>query len=156
MQKSLMLFAIFLALLYTTVSAQDESEYERLHRESDIKRQAMVAEDLPLLDSEAEAFWDLYLEYRVADREIDDQRVELLRYFEEANDVFTDDEGNRIVTEALRIEIKRQELKQEFFEKFSLVLPGSKLIRYYQIESKLDAVKRYFWTSGVPFAPLSE
>ncbi len=156
MQKSLMLFAIFLALLYTTVSAQDESEYERLHRESDIKRQAMVAEDLPLLDSEAEAFWDLYLEYRVADREIDDQRVELLRYFEEANDVFTDDEGNRIVTEALRIEIKRQELKQEFFEKFSLVLPGSKLIRYYQIESKLDAVKRYFWTSGVQFVPLPE
>jgi len=156
MQKSLMLFAIVLSLLYTTVSAQDESEYERLHRESDIKRQAMVAEDLPLLDSEAEAFWDLYLEYRVADREIDDQRVELLRYFEEANDVFTDDEGNRIVTEALLIEKKRQELKQKFFEKFSLVLPGSKLIRYYQIESKLDAVKRYFWTSGVQLAPLPE
>ena len=156
MQKSLMLFAIFLALLYTTVSAQDESEYERLHRESDIKRQAMVAENLPLLDSEAEAFWDLYLEYRVADREFDDQRVELLGYFEEANEVFTDDEGNRIVTEALRIEIKRQELKQDFFEKFSLVLPGSKLIRYFQIESKLDAVKRYFWTSGVQLAPLPE
>jgi len=156
MQKSLIFFAIVLSLLHTTVSAQDESEYERLHRESDIERRAMVAENLLLLDSEAEAFWDLYLEYRVADREFDDQRVELLGYFEEANDVFTDDEGNRIVTEALRIEIKRQELKQEFFEKFSLVLPGSKLIRYYQIESKLDAVKRYFWTSGVQLAPLPE
>ena len=156
MQKSLIFFAIVLSLLNTTVSAQDESEYERLHRESDIKREAMVAENLPLLDSEAEVFWDLYLEYRVADREIDDQRVELLRYFEEANEVFTDDEGNRIVTESLLIEKKRQELKQKFFEKFSLVLPGPKLIRYYQIESKLDAVKRYFWTSGVPFVPLSE
>jgi hypothetical protein len=156
MQKFLILLAIVLSLLHTTVSAQDESEYERLHRESDIERQATVAENLPLLDSEADAFWDLYLEYRVADREIDDQRVELLRYFEEANEVFTDDEGNRIVIEALRIEIKRQELKQEFFEKFSLVLPGSKLIRYYQIESKLDAVKRYFWTSGVQLAPLPE
>ena len=156
MQKSLIFFAIVLSLQCTTVGAQDESEYERLHRESDIKRQAMVAENLPLLDSEAEVFWDLYLEYRVADREIDDQRVELLRYFEEANEVFTDDEGNRIVTESLLIEKKRQELKQKFFEKFSLVLPGPKLIRYYQIESKLDAVKRYFWTSGVPFVPLSE
>ena len=88
MQKSLIFFAIVLSLLNTTVSAQDESEYERLHRESDIKREAMVAENLPLLDSEAEVFWDLYLEYRVADREIDDQRVELLRYFEEANEAF--------------------------------------------------------------------
>ena len=156
MLKSFIFFTIVLSLLHTTVSAQDESDYERLHREADIKRQAMVAENLPLLDSEAEAFWDLYLEYRVADRVIDDQRVELPRYFEEANDVFTDDEGNRIVTEALLIEKKRQELKQEFFEKFSDVLPGPKLIRYYQIESKLDAVKRYFWTSGVEFAPLPE
>ncbi len=116
----------------------------------------MVAENLPLLDSEAEAFWDIYLEYRVADREIDDQRVELLLYFEEANDVFTDDEGKRIVMESLLIEKDRQALKDRFFNKFSLILPGSKLIRYYQIESKLDAVKRYFWTSGVPFVPLSE
>lgn len=156
MQIFLILFAIVLSLLHTTVSAQDESEYERLHRESDIERQAMIAENLPLLDSEAEAFWDLYLEYRVADREMDDQRVELIRHFEEADDVFTDDEGKRIVMEALRIEQQRQAFKQQFFEKFSLVLPGSKLIRYYQIESKLDAVKRYFWTSGVPMAPLAE
>ncbi len=156
MLKSFIFFAVVLSLLHTTVSAQDESEYERLHRESDIKRQAMVAENLPLLDSEAEAFWDLYLEYRVADREIDDQRVELMRYFEEANGVLTDDEGNRIVTEALLIEKNRQELKQKFFEKFSDVLLGPKLIRYYQIESKLDAMKRYFWTSGVQFAPLPE
>jgi hypothetical protein len=156
MQKSLIFFAIVLSLLHTTVIAQDESDYERTHRESDIERQAMIAENLPLLDSEAEPFWDLYLEYRVADREMDDQRVELLRYFEEAKEVFTDDEGMRIVMEALRIEKQRQALKEKYFEKFSLVLPGSKLIRYYQIESKLDAVKRYFWTSGVPFAPLSE
>ncbi len=107
MQKSLIFFAIVLSLLHTTVSAQDESEYERLHRESDIERRAMVAENLLLLDSEAEAFWDLYLEYRVADREFDDQRVELLGYFEEANEVFSDDEGIRIVTEALLIENKR-------------------------------------------------
>ncbi len=156
MQKSLIFFAIVLSLLYTTVSAQDESEYERLHRESDIERQAMVAENFPLLDSEAEAFWDLYLEYRVADREMDDQRVELLRYVEEADNAFTDDEGKRIVMESLRIEKQRQAFKQVYFEKFSLVLPGSKLIRYYQIETKLDAVKRYFWTSGIPLAPLAE
>ena len=156
MQKFLTLFVVVLSLQHTTVSAQDESEYERLHREADNKRQAMVAENLPLLDSEAEAFWDIYLEYRVADREFDDQRVELFRYFEEADEVFTDDEGKRIVTEALLIEKKRQELKQKFFEKFSRVLPGQKLFRYYQIETKLDGLKRYFWTNAVEFAPLPE
>jgi len=156
MQKSLFYFVLVLSLLHVTAGAQDESEYERLHREADIERQAMIAENLPMLDSEAEGFWDLYHEYRIADREMDDQRVELLGIVEEANEVFSDDEGNRIVIEALRIEKQRQALKQRFFERFSLVLPGSKLIRYYQIETKLDGVKRYYWTSAVPLAPASE
>ena len=156
MQKSLFYFVLVFSLLYITAGAQDESEYERLHREADIERQAMVAENLPLLDSEAESFWELYHEYRIADREMDDQRVELLGIVEEVNDVFSDDEGKRIVIDALRIERQRQALKQRFFERLSLVLPGSKLIRYYQIETKLDAVKRYYWTSGIPLAPASE
>jgi len=156
MQKSLFYFVLVLSLLHMTAGAQDESEYERLHREADIERQAMVAENLPSLDSEAERFWELYHEYRIADRDMDDQRVELLGIVEEANEAFSDDDGKRIVMEALRIERQRQALKQRFFERFSLVLPGSKLIRYYQIETKLDAVKRYYWTSGIPLAPVSE
>jgi hypothetical protein len=67
MQKSLFYFVLVFSLLYITAGAQDESEYERLHREADIERQAMVAENLPLLDSEAESFWELYHEYRIAD-----------------------------------------------------------------------------------------
>ena len=156
MRKSLFFCGIVLSLLHTTVGAQDQSEYEQLHREGDTLRQATVAENLPLSDSEAEAFWDLYLEYRVADKELDDQRVDLLRRFAESEDDVTDDEGILFVTESLRIEKQRQALKQSYLMKFSLVLPGSKLFRYYQIETKLDALKRNLWTSQVQLAPVSE
>jgi len=156
MLKPFIFFAVVLSLLHTTVSAQDQSEYERVHTEADIERQAIVAENLPLLDSEAEAFWDLYFEYRAADKEMGDQRVDLLRRLEKAEGDLTDDEGIRFVTEALRIENQRQELKQSYLMKFSLVLPGTKFFRYYQIETKLDALKRYFWTNVIELAPVPE
>jgi len=156
MNISLISSAVILSMLVTTVDAQDESEYEQLHRESDIERQAIVAENLPLLDSEAEVFWGLYLEYRTADREFDDQRVNLIGSIEGLMIDLADDEGLRLVTEALDIERKRQALKQSYLMKFSSVLPGAKLFRYYQIETKLDALKRYFWTSTIELVPLEE
>ena len=68
MQKSIVFYAVILLLLHTAADAQDQSEYEQLHRGVDITRQVIVAENLPLLDSEAEVFWDLYREYRIADK----------------------------------------------------------------------------------------
>ena len=156
MQKSYIFYAVALLTLNVTASAQDQSEYEQLHRESDIDRQAIVAESLPLLDSEAEAFWDLYLQYRAAHKDLDDQRMILLSRFEESMNDLTDDEGSRFVTDALRLEKQRQALRQSYLMKFSSVLPGAKLFRYYQIETKLDALKLHFWTSTIPLASETE
>ncbi len=156
MRKSLFFCGVVLSLLHTTVGAQDRSEYEQVRREADTLRQATVAENLPLSDSEEEAFWDLYVKYRAADKELDDQRVDLLGRLEESMNDLTDDEGNRLVTESLRIEKQRQALKQSYLMKFSSVLPGSKLFRYYQIETKLDALKLHYWTSTIPLASETE
>lgn len=156
MRKIYICSAFFFSLLGSPASAQEQSDYERLHRESDGLRREMVAEKLPLSDAEAEAFWSLYLEYRVAGKELDDQRVDLIRRLEESTDDLTDKDGKNLVMEALVIEEKRQSFKQNYLMKFSLVLPGSKLLRYYQIETKLDALKRYYWTSYVQFVPIAE
>lgn len=156
MRKSLHLCSVVIALLGTAASAQSQTEYELAHQEEEIERRATVAASLSLLDSEAEAFWDLYLEYRAADTRIDDQRADLMRRLAESFEDLAEDEGNRLVTEALRIEEQRQLLKKRYFEKFADVLPGQQLFRYYQIETKLDAKKRHEWTSIIPLVPVAE
>ena len=154
MRKSLFVCGLVVALLSTSTLSQ--TEYEVAHQQEEIERQAIVTENLPLLDSEAEAFWDLYLEYRAADKEMDDQRVNLMLRLTESYEDLADDEGNRLVTDALRLEEERQSLKKRYFKKFARVLPGQRLLRYYQIETKLDAQKRYDWTLIIPLVPLSE
>ena len=156
MRKSLFFCGVVVALLSTITSTLSQTKYELARQKEEIERQATVAANLPLLESEAEAFWDLYLEYRGADKEMDDQRANLMRRFAESYEDLAEDEGNRLVTDALRLEEQRQSLKRRFLEKFARVLPGQRLFRYYQIETKLDAAKRHDWTNIIPFVPVLE
>ena len=156
MRKSLFFYGVIVALLSSVTSAQNQSEYELAHEWEENERRATIAANLPLGDSEAEAFWDLYLEYRAADSELDDQRADLMRRFANSYEDLADDEGNRLVTDALTLEEQRQSLKKRFLEKFASVLSGQRLFRYYQIETKLDAKKRHDWTNMIPLVPVSE
>jgi len=156
MRKSLFFCGLVVALISTVTSAQIQTEYELAHQQEEIERQATVAANLPLLDSEAEAFWDLYREYRAADKEMDDQRANLMLRLAESYEDLAEDEGNRLVTDALKLEKQRQSLKKRYLDKFARVLPGQRLFRYYQIETKLDAQKRYDWTNIIPLVPVSE
>lgn len=156
MRWTAVICTILLLLVHHTVTAQGQTEYELQHQLAETQRQAMVAANLPLLDSEAEAFWALYLEYRAAAKEMDDKRLNLIRRYASSYDTLPSDEGKRLVTDALRVEEKRQSLKQRYLKKFARLLPGQRLFRYYQIETKLDAVQRQEWTRQIPLAPVSE
>ena len=156
MRRPVIFFTILLLLVNHSAGAQSQTEYELAHQLAETKRQAVVAASLPLLDSEAAPFWALYLEYRAAAKEMDDTRVNLIRRYADSYDALKSDEGKRLVTDALRVENKRQKLKQRYLKKFTRILPGQRLFRYYQIETKLDAMQRYDWTRQIPLAPVTE
>lgn len=156
MRKSLFFYGVVVALLSTLTSAQLELEYELAHEVEENERRATVAANLPILESEADVFWNLYLEFRAADKEMDDRRADLILRFAESYEDLAEDEGYRLVTDALALEEQRQLLKKSYFKKFADVLPSQRLFRYYQIETKLDAKKRYEWTSLMPSVPVSE
>lgn len=154
MFRIIAIFIVAMVLLSTTVMAQNQSEYELQHQVAEVERQAMVAANMPLLDSEAEAFWKIYLEYRAAVKGMDNRRLNLLRRFAGSLEDLGDKQGDSLVTDALRLEAQRQSLRKRYFKKFARVLEGKRLFRYYQIETKLDAMKRFAWTSQIPLAPV--
>ena len=156
MRKSLYLCSVVIALLGIAASAQSQTEYELAHQKEESERRATVAANVPLLESEADAFWNLYLEYRAADKKMDDQRANLMLSLAESYEDLTEDEGTGLVIDALELEEQRQLLRKSFFEKFAEVLPGQRLFLYYQIETKLDAKKRHEWTGFIPLVPVSE
>lgn len=156
MRAIVIVCGIVVALLHVSAMAQTQTEYELAHRAGESQRQVMVAASLPLLDSEAEAFWKVYLEYRSAAKEADDNRANLIRRLAGSIEDLGNKEGEKLVTDALRVEEKRQDIKKRYFRKFERILPGQRLFRYYQIETKLDAIARHDWTQMIPLAPATQ
>ena len=153
-------FAVMIFCQAGSVKAEtggaEQTSYELNHKILETKRQAVVAANIPFSSSEAKKFWPLYLDYRSAVKEVDDGRGELIRRLADNYDSLADGEGKKMVNDALKLEKKRQAIKERYMKKFARVLASDRLFRFYQVETKLDAIHRHAWTSQIPLTPVSQ
>ena len=62
----------------------------------------------------------------------------------------TDDEARKLIDDYLAIQRDRVALRRSYVEPFAEALSGRKLMRFYQIENKIDAVMRYELAASIP------
>ncbi len=136
--------------------AQTQSAYELRHQIVETERQAIITSSLPLTDNEASSFWPLYAKYREEIKETDDRRLELLQHFSEHMQNLDSKEADYLVSNANELDVDRQKIKRKYFDRFSRIISGAKLFRFYQIETKLEAIHRVNWTQQVPLAAPDE
>ncbi len=113
-------------------------------------RKAIVEANLPLTASETKAFWPVYAEYREAADAVADRMAGLIEAYAANVDQMNDVKADAFFQEWLSIEREDLETHEKFAGKVRKVLPGRKAIRFFQIESKLDAIMRLDITMRVP------
>jgi hypothetical protein len=105
-----------------------------------VRRQALVTAAMDLDSKEAESFWPLYRDYRLAMAQVNDRFVKLLLSYLDSYDSLTDEAAVRLVNEYLGIERDRTEVKAAFVPRFTKFMPAKKVARFFQVDNKLDAV----------------
>lgn len=113
-------------------------------------KKALVADNMKLTASEANAFWPLYDEYQAEMSAIGDRMAKLIKNYGITHKVMNDDIAGKILRKFLDIQSDRVELQEKYLPKFEEVLPMTKVARYYQIENKFRAVVDYEITSQIP------
>jgi hypothetical protein len=103
-------------------------------------RQAIVTEAMDLTPKEMETFWPLYREYRLEAAKVGDRVVALIERYAANYDTLTDETANKLLSDFVKIERARADLKAKFLPKFKKVLPATKVVRFYQLENKMDIV----------------
>jgi hypothetical protein len=102
------------------------------------ERQAIITRAMDLTPEEMQRFWPLYRDYRLEAMKVGDQIVALISTYAESYENLTDPVANRLLTEFVGIEKERARLKEKYLPKFKKVLPPRKVVRFYQLENKLD------------------
>ena len=64
----------------------------------------------------------------------------------------TDDTSNKLIVEWLTVEEAAMVLKKDYMSKFKQIMPSSDVIRYFQIENRLQLAREMKRASLIPLA----
>lgn len=128
------------------------SEIELTRAAIQVRRQAIVTAAMDLEPKEGEAFWPVYREYRADMAKVNDRYVKLLVTYAENHDTLSDQLAGRIMDQYLGVERDRTAVKARYVPRFSKIMPARKVMRFFQVDNKLDAIINAELAAEIPLA----
>ncbi len=151
MKSFTIVLAVALMLVASpAVMAQVQHEVALTRAEIQTERQALVAENLPLTEEQATAFWPLYRTYREEMAKLGDRMVALIEDYAKNYETMTDPQATAMLKEFLKIQKDEVSIKTAWVSKFEKILPAKSVVRFYQIENKLDLIVRTSVAAEIP------
>ena len=128
------------------------SDVELTRAAIQVRRQAIVTAAMDLDPKESEVFWPLYRQYRTDMAKVNDRHVQLLVSYLENYDTLTDQQAARIMEGYLKVERDRTDVKARYGPRFRKIMAARKVMRFFQIDNKLDAVINAELAADIPLA----
>jgi len=147
---SLFLSIGLVLVAFSTAAAQVRSDIAAERAELQSNRQAIVAENLPLTEGEAKAFWPAYREYRGEMQKLGDRLVELFLDYAKNSESLSDSQATAMLDSYLAVQKDEAKIKSDWVPKFRKILPPKVVTRFYQIDNKLDAILRFDAVDRIP------
>jgi len=113
-------------------------------------KKLFIAENMQLTEAEAKGFWPVYERYQDELFLLRARVEKLIKDYAEAYEKMTNDTARDLLDENMTIETLALKLRQAYLPKFREVLPEVKVVRYYQIEDKINAVLIYELARNIP------
>jgi hypothetical protein len=143
-----------------TVSAQDKPAdnmqilVDKVHAD----KKLIIADNMQLTEGEAKGFWPVYSQYQDELFLIRARTAKLINDYRNAynNNAMTNDIARTLVDEYMNIETLTLKLRKKYLPKFREVLPEAKVMRYYQIENKIQAALYYEFATNIPLTKMDK
>jgi len=131
-------------------SAQDVIQ---LNREAiETQKNFIVSGSMELTEEEGKAFWPLYNQHQVRVRAANARADAMVVRYVGVYHTLGDVEARQILDEWIAIEEERLRLKKTYMQKMAKALPVRKVVRYFQLENKMDAIFDYDLSQRIPLA----
>ena len=150
----LLMLALFMLPLQSFAASDDERQLAReaIHA----NKKLVVAANMNLVASEKEGFWAVYEDYQKELGKLYERTAALIEDFAINFEDLSDSKASDILTTYLKIEADTVKLKKDYVKKFNKVLPPQKVVRFYQIENKIEAIIDYELVDKIPLAHKSQ
>jgi hypothetical protein len=113
-------------------------------------KKLFIATNMKLTESETKAFWPVYETYQAELGKLRDREIKLIEEFAANYETMSNDVAKNLLDDSLSIDSGNVKLRQSYLAKFRGILPDKKVARYYQLESKIDAVLEFEMARRIP------
>ncbi len=113
-------------------------------------RLSIIAANVQLSPQQSDVFWPLYHEYRGELLGVNDRLALLIREYAANFQIMTDEKAEALLDELIRIDKDRMKLRESYVKKFKKALPSKVVMRYFQVENKLDTIINYELAAEIP------
>jgi hypothetical protein len=116
-------------------------------------RQVLVAQALQLSEQESTAFWPLYRSYRGDMDKIGDGLVKLVLEYSDCYPNVPEGNAKRMLKQYTALERELTTKRAWYLKRAGKALPAAKVLRWAQLESRMDLVLRLQLAGSIPLVP---
>jgi len=113
-------------------------------------KKLFIATNMQLTESEVKEFWPVYDAYQAELDRLVAREIKLIEDFAANYETMSNDVAKKLLNDSLLIDSNHLKLRQSYLVKFRGVLSDKKVARYYQLESKIDAVFEFELARKIP------
>jgi hypothetical protein len=145
-----LLISVHASLSDAEESSQAQTRNATVHADL-AARKTLIRSNLPLTESEAQAFWPVYEAYEEQIAKLGERRSSFMgKLGEDFDAVVTKERAAQIIHDTLDQQQNRNKITAQYFKQLEQVLPGNKLLRYFQIEYQLRAITEAKIVQSIP------
>jgi len=141
---------LFAVLLATPLWSQQEKEIELTRLALQRQRDDLVNQFMKLNLQEVGAFIPVYEEYRTEMGKLGDRTQRVILDYAKNQDNLSDQKALALLDEWLKIKEAELKLRMKSVEDFKRVLPPKKVLRFFQLDNKFDAIVNYNLSGSIP------
>jgi hypothetical protein len=147
------IYALVISLFTSVVYSQTSNDYLEVQREIlKTEKKALVAEAMQLTEAESTVFWPLYNEYNDKMYLLDTKIYDLVLRFSMEYETLSDEQAIELWKESQSIRADIFKLEKTYLKKFLKSMSGKRVLRYFQVESKIDKLMAAQQTLEIPLA----
>lgn len=131
---------------------QFKEDIELARAIAQLGREVIVERNMQLNREDSNRFWPVYNDYQAAIGKVNDRRIKLITSYADSYNSgnLSDDKALGLLDEFLSIEKARLKVKKKYVPRFKKVLPPKKVVRFFQVDNKLDAMVKLEMARNIP------
>jgi hypothetical protein len=127
-----------------------DSYIEVLRADLRADKTAIIAQAMRFSEEDAAVFWPLYKKYELDSSKLEDQRVRVIKEYAEKYATLNDADAKAMAETMFDYNARVTKLKKKYFKQFNKVLPPLTVVKFFQLEHRLDLLVDLKLASELP------